>query len=161
MPRKRGFRREGLVIDDAIPEDQKEVIKEIIGNEAIFTTDKGKIPTTKKATPVTTTVSISDGVHTTTDGHTTVTSIPPKRGRKPALTQLPKCDACGADIEGNPRTVKFNQLLGTGEYRFKAMNLQPQLCGKCWNKMLKVVDEGLLQIGIKEKWQDGNGWREE
>lgn len=85
-----------------------------------------------------------------------------KRGRKPSPKEYPVCEFCGEEIrDGNPREIKFNQLAGTGEYRFRAVNTKPKLCANCWNRTVRAFDNWLLKNGIPEKFVDGRGHRTE
>lgn len=83
-----------------------------------------------------------------------------KRGRKPAEKIYPVCEFCGKPIvNGNPWQIKFNQLVGTGEYHFRAINTKPNLCRECYLRTVRALDNWLLKNGIPEKFTDGRGFR--
>lgn len=83
-----------------------------------------------------------------------------KRGRKPAEKTYLVCEFCGKPIvNGNPWQIRFNQLVGTGEYRFRAINTKPNLCNECYLRTVRALDNWLLKNGIPEKFTDGRGFR--
>lgn len=89
-----------------------------------------------------------------------ITDTGTKRGRKAAPKEYPVCEFCGKEIKnGNPWQIRFNQLVGTGEYRFRAINTKPNLCKECYLRTVRALDNWLLKNGIPEKFTEGRGFR--
>lgn len=88
-------------------------------------------------------------------------TIPTKKDRKTTSKEYPICAFCKREIRNeNPREIKFNQLAGTGEYMFRAINTKPGLCGDCWKRTVRALDNWLIKNGIPEKFTNGRGHRE-
>lgn len=99
---------------------------------------------------------------TETENKPEITDTGTKRGRKAAPKEYPICEFCGKEIkDGNPWQIRFNQLVGTGEYRFRAINTKPNLCRDCYLRTVRALDNWLLKNGIPEKFTDGRGFRVE